>query len=302
MPGYSIAQISALTGATKSYFRQNAHKIKGATKDRLEWRFPLDGLSKFVISNEKILVQFKENMQTVGAFPTRYTESGKLLEEKIEALLEEERNRPIEMLTTKDIVSLPLGDFFQYSRQVSELCRTKQLFAVKTNTGRFAHWNIPTESFAMYLVFHTDEFIAFLDMRQEYLSYWKERDDNMFKIVHSINQYLDKVSDMFDETYTAREIADIFDLPLNEVLSRFFAVILLGKIRVKIPPITKESSVSWRAVADYMHNDPDKVQYLYDKWEKLETARKQCHIEKETDKEYKIRHLLMMYEYYIQAR
>lgn len=294
MPGYSIAQISALTGATKSYFRQNAHKIKGATKDGLEWRFPLDGLSKFVISNEKILVQFKENMQTVGAFPTKYTESGKLLEKRIETLLEEERNKPIKMLATKDIVSLPMGDFFQYSRQVSELCRTKELFAVKTGASRLAPWQIPTESFAMYLVANTDKLIAFMYTCQEYLSYWKERDDNMYKIAHSINHYLDKCPDMFRETYTAREIADIFDLPLNEVLSRFFAVTLLGKIRVKIPPITKESSVSWRAVADYMHNNPDKVQFLYDKWEKLS--------KQGSDKEREVRHLLMLYEYYIRSR
>lgn len=292
MPGYSTKQISALTGQTKSYFRQNAHNIKGASKDSLEWRFPLDGLSEFIVSNEKVLTKFKERIHSGRTeIPFKYYESGRLLEERIDSLLVEKRDAPIEMLTTKDIVSLPMGDFFQYSRQVSELCRTKQLFAIKTSKSRFASWQIPTESFAVFLMLHADEGKAFLRMCSEWLSYWKERDSTMYKIANSIRHYLNKVPVIFGETYTAQEISDIFDLPLNEVLSHFFPVSLLGKIRAKIPPLTKESSVSWGAVADYMRANPDKVKYLYEKWEKL--------FAQGSDKEQKIRHLLMLYEYYI---
>lgn len=292
MPGYSIKQISALTGETTSYFRQNAHKIKGARKEKLEWRFPLDGLSEFILSNEKLLTQFKERLHARKAeIPFKYYDSGRLLEERIELFLTEKRDKPIEFLTTKDIVSLPMGDFFHYSRQVSELCKTKKLFAVKTNTSRFAAWQIPTESFAIFLIFHPKEAKAFIRMCNEWFLYWKERDSDMYKIANSIRHYLNKVPVIFGETYTAQEISDIFDLPLNEVLSDFFPVSLLGKIRAKIPPLTKESSVSWRTVADYMHSNPDKVEYLYTKWERLS--------KQGSDKEGEVRHLLMLYEYYI---
>lgn len=291
MPGYSIKQISALTGQTKSYFRQNAHKIKGARKEHLEWRFPLNGLAEFIISNEKVLAQFKEHMHDSEKIPFKYYDSGKLLYEKINFLVADERTRLVEMLTAKDIVSLPMGDFFHYSRQVSELCRTKHLFAVKTDSGRFASWQIPTESFAIFLFFNIDEYNAFISMTQEWLSYWKERDHNMYRIAKSIRHYLNKVPFILGETYTAQEISDMFDLPLNEVLSHFFPVSLLGKIRAKIPPFTKESSVSWRTITDYMRANPEKVDYLYGKWEKLS--------KQGSDKERDVRHLLMLYEYYI---
>lgn len=291
MPGYSIKQISALTGATHSYFRQNAHKIKNATKERLEWRFPIEGLAEFIVSNEKLLAQFKENLNTEGAIPFKYRESGKLLEEKIEKLLEEKLEAPIEMLTTKDIVSLPMGDFFQYSRQVSELCKTKEIFALKNSSSRFASWHIPTESFAMFLVFTVDEFIAFTSMCREWLPYWKERDSEMYKIANSIKHYLNKIPIIFDEGYTAQDLSDIFDVPSNEILSTFFAKTPLQKIRAKVTGSTKNDSVSYRTVVDYMRLNPEKVRYLYDKWARLS--------KEGSDKEYAVRHLLMLYEYYI---
>lgn len=291
MPGYSIKQISALTGQTEGYFRHNAYKIKGSVKDSFKWRFPLDGLSEFIISNEKVLLQFKERMRDRVEIPFKYYDSGKLLEDRIDTLLAEKRDKPIEMLTTKDIVSLPMGDFFQYSRQVSELCRTKKLFGVKTNIGYFSSWKIPTESFAIFLVRNLDECTAFVNMKRTWLSYWKEKDTDMYRITHSIQYYLNKIPFIFEETYTAQKISDIFDLPLNEVFSYFFPVSLLGKINAKIPSLTKERSVSWRAVADYLRANPERVQYLYDKWERLS--------KQGSEKEYDIRHLLMLYEYYI---
>lgn len=293
MPGYSIKQISALTGKSEKYFRQNARKIKGARKEKLEWRFPLDSVAEFIISNEEILAQFKENMPPEGiapAFPLKYYESGKILEKRIDALLDEKRDTPIEILTAKDICSLPMGDFFQYTRQVSDLCKTKKIFAFKRNPSRFAPWQIPTESFAMYLLFNVDEFNAFMNMNLNWLPYWREQNKNMYKIANSIKQYLDKSPSMFDEMYTAQELSDIFDLPLNEIFSTFFAKNSWQMIRAKMSLVSKEAKVSWRSVCDYMQLHPDKVSYLYDKMEKPS--------EKEDGR--KVLHLLMMYEYYIQ--
>lgn len=291
MPGYSVNQISALTGATDRYFRQNAHKIKGTKKEGLEWRFSIDGLAEFLVSNEKLLAQFKENLNTEGAIPFKYRESGKLLEEKIEKLLEKKLDAPVEMLTTKDIVSLPMGDFFQYSRQVSELCKTKEIFALKNSSSRFASWRIPTESFAMFLVFTVDEFIAFTTMCREWLPYWKERNSEMYKIANSIKRYLNKIPIILDEAYTAQDLSDIFDVPLNEILSTFFAKTPLQKICSKITGATKSNPVSWRIVADYMRLNPEKVSYLYGKWTRLS--------KEGSDKEYAVRHLLMLYAHYI---
>lgn len=129
-----------------------------------KWRFPLDGLAEFILLDEKLLHQFKARMLD-RAVPVRYYLSGKLLEEKIDKLMQEELEKPIEILTTKDICSLPMGDFFQYSRKASELCKTKKIFAFKRNPSRFAPWQIPTESFAMYLLLNVDEFNAFMKMK-----------------------------------------------------------------------------------------------------------------------------------------
>lgn len=289
MSGYSTKQISALTGATQSYFRQNACKIKGAKKDKTEWRFPVDGLAEFILLDEKLLHQFKARMLD-RAVPARYYPSGELLEEKIDKLMQEELEKPIEILTTKDICSLPMGDFFQYSQQVSELCKTKKIFAFKRNPSRFAPWQIPTESFAMYLLFNVDEFNAFMNMNINWLPYWRERDKDMYKIANSIKHYLNKIPSMFDEVYTVQELSDIFDLPINEIFSIFFAKNHWQMIRAKMYLASKESKVSWRLVCYHLQLHPEKVSYLYDKMEKLS--------EKEDGR--KILHLLMMYEYYNQ--
>lgn len=289
MSGYSTKQISALTGAAQSYFRQNAYRIKGAEKDGLEWRFPLDGLAEFILLDEKLLRQFKTRLID-SSFPKKYYPSGELLKKRIDKLMAEELEKPIEILTTKDICSLPMGDFFHYSRQVSELCKKKKIFAFKRNPSRFAPWHIPTESFAMYLLFNVDEFNAFMNMNLNWLPYWRERDKDMYKIANSIKHYLDKSPSMFDEMYTAQELSDIFDLPINEIFSTFFTKNSWQMIRAKMSLVSKEAKVSWRSVCDYLQLRPDKVSYLYDKMKKCS--------EKEDGR--KILHLLMMYEYYIQ--
>lgn len=291
MAGYSIKQIAALTGASSNYFRHNIGKIKGATKENFEWRLPLDGLAEFIVSNKKIRAQFRSNMRN-QSFPSQYKESGRLLEERVDYILDQKFETPLEFLTSKEICALPMGDFFPYSRSVSELCKGKKIFAFKDNKSRYAAWKIPTESFAIFLFFTEDIYHAFVDMERTWVPYWKERDINMYKIANSIRSYLNKIPFMFGETYTTKQISDIFDMPKKEVISIFFSNSIGEKIRAKVPSLPKEKAVSWRTVSDYLHTHPDKVQYLYDKWARLS--------KEGSDEAYTMQHLLMMYEYYIQ--
>lgn len=289
MAGYSVRQAAALTGMKDSYFRQNANKIRGAYKETNEWHFPIDGLAEFIISKRKVLIQFRVNMRE-SSCPSQYRQSGKILLEKIDSILDQELDEPIEFLTSKDICSLPFGDYFQYKKAVTDLCKNKKLFAFKEGASTFSPWRIPTESFAIFLALNVDVYNVYTNMIRANLSYWKEKDHKMYKIGNSIKHYLNKIPFIFDETYNIDDLSDIFDIPRNEVVSTFFSKYFMQHVIPVVHPFVKDKRISWRTVAEYLRNHPDKKQDLCDKWERL--------FKEGSDKERAVRHLLMLCEYY----
>lgn len=300
MPGWTIAQLHEVTGMSTSYLRKHVKEFEGGIQEKLVWHIPINGIVNYMLQNKEVLNSFNKRFEN-NEIKKQYMIAANILKDAISEELVVRASEPLKFLTAKQLVSLPMDPGFSYTQQVTTLCRKKKLVGFKESPERFAIWKIPTESFAYFLLRNADYLGAFHKMLAYNMNYWKGKDLEMFKIANSIKHYLNHMPIMFSENYSIDELSDIFDIPKNQILSTFCSETVTNKIRAKVPCFGNKVMVSWKDVSDYMKLNSDKVQYLYDKWEKLTTERKHFQIKEESDKEYKIRHLLMMYEYYIRS-
>lgn len=190
------------------------------------------------------------------------------------------------ILTTKDVANLPGNFEFHTPNDVAKLCREGKIFGYRRKEN-FSPWEIPAESFAIYLSYSSAREKTYLDSQTEL--FISGEDDHMKKVVMAINHAMGRQINLKEETYTIDQISDILFLPKNQIQSMFinsswpinFLSRIMSSTLNRIPVIR---------VLDYLKTHPDQLSALQDRHAEM--------LERKDPRESLIRHTLMLYAYY----
>lgn len=184
------------------------------------------------------------------------------------------------ILTSKMIAKISMKPGFSVD-SVTRLCRNGKLYGFRKDE-LFAPWQIPVDSFALYLQYNPILKISFLEMTM------KEGEEEMNIIYRTIRDFLNKDSDNTDESYTIQQLIDIFGYPENQIKTMLcdvsnvpFGIALLEKYRKRYSAIQ---------ILKVLSANPEQLEKLKDRHQMLLA-----------DGDYRegmVRHLLMLHTYY----
>ena len=179
-------------------------------------------------------------------------------------------------ITAKDLASLPMWPDFT-TRQINNLCRTKRMYAYKTNDEPFSPWIIPIESVGMYAFYHPSYRKGILEM---------DLTGTGEHFMHIGNELKKCCSERLtrDEVYTVEQLSLIFDAPINQILTWF------GERSFLFTFFQKKKEVSALKVAQFLEDHPDRLKMLQERHGML--------LSEGGFMEDQVRHLLMLHTYY----
>ena len=151
------------------------------------------------------------------------------------------------MLKTSDISNFlyPAIDM----AKTANLCKNKKLFAWK-NEGYFESWNIPIESFAMYLRYNPILKTTFLNYEHEVDFNWIG--DDLVKKYEAIKHELEHAPSIANEEYTLIELIEIFGTHFSVWLCQNHSI---SKLQKRFPKLVKHVPVL--KVIRYLHENAD---------------------------------------------
>lgn len=283
MAGLSIKQISNFLSTSKSIARQTMHRNCSIMHNSDgELRITIADFVQFLLEKEDQKAIFKHNYE-LNQIEFCYRNSAETVYNRlcfVEGLYAESE---VKVLETRDILSLPFYTGFKNQRIISDLCRSGVLAAFKTDSGRWGIWKISVESLALYIYLSKEDLLAsFIKAWLRYGDALKENDVTRYRIMRSLYDAAHRVANYYKEEFTAPELAELLDMPKNQVEAIFFTA---------YPRPMTASAIS---VAKYLKTDENCVALMYDRWEKLQ--------KEENPFAQRIVHLLMIYEYYVRTK
>lgn len=284
MGGLSIDQLSEFLGVSCGTLRREKEIRPHLRKEHNLLRMSIDDFSDILLSNPKRMQKFMSNLDE-KRISKRYVPSALLVINELNRRGYDHMEEK-EFLTTNDILILPFNSGFATRYELTAALRQRVMFAFKVGEGKFATWRIPVESFALYLHLNPDYKQDFYEMWNQNNEIWEEKDREMWKLTSPIWKALNRIQYPVEETFSLDDLSIIFNIPKNQVNAIFYPrktfLDHLGK---------QNPSVSWVKVADYMYCNRSVVDNVYEHWTQLR--------QRNDPYEGKIRHMLMLYEYYV---
>lgn len=178
----------------------------------------------------------------------------------------------------KTLAGLPMGDNFD-TKRINEFCRTGRLYAFKTSDAPFTPWTIPIDSFGIFLQqnqFYKQNFINMMEYQTVGMR------DKELKLVKKIEKY---TKTPVSEDYTIQQLSDIFDAPVNQV------TVWLAISKLPFGLFSRAKTVNSDRVCEFLYRNPDRLNALKERHGIL--------LANGDFMEQQVRHLLMLYTYYM---
>lgn len=259
MAGFSVSQMSDFLnldkGRTRVIFRELGCE-KGP--DNI-LRMPLRTATNLILSNPKYRRIFNERVNT-GAIINRYRMSALILHADIALVDTLQLLEDIKDTTTTDYCDIPADLGFKDRIELAELCRSEVIVAYKTCPGRTGKWRIPTYAFAVYLKEHPQYAENFETLWNENKEQWKENNIFMYKLNHSIRKALNRSREEEASVITISLVADILQIPENQVDTIFHNKKTISSIIRGPQPILVSDLI------DYILEDDTRLENLRNRW------------------------------------